>query len=321
MEYGKEAQSIELTPQMKSDEIVRQSPDGRGFISLGALEKQPEIEYTISKRRFFLGISFRPKGAEAFMGPILPHQAADAAERFLRRLIHLPGLRGNPERDYRMTAVGAVFPGRFETYTAAIIASWKGEKAKDKLESLNEDLLALGLTWKASANRLNDTQVELVVGRLPKPIQGGAHDLVNIADVGLGVSQTLPVVVALHAAESGQCVYLEQPEIHLHPKAQVAMAGVLARAVNRGVQVIVETHSSLLLLALQTMVAEGKELSVQQVKLHWFDRDEKDGATVIRSGQLDETGAYGNWPENFGKVEMDLESRYLDAVDARHHDK
>lgn len=321
VEYGKEARRIELTPQMKSEEIVRQTPDGRGFIALGGTENQPEIEYTIAKRRFFLGVSFRPKGQEGFMGPILPHPAADAAERFLRRLIHLPGLRGNPERDYRMTAVGSVFPGRFETYTAAIIASWKREKANNKLESLNEDLLALGLTWKASANRLNDTQVELVVGRLPKPIQGGAHDLVNIADVGFGVSQTLPVVVALHAAEPGQCVYLEQPEIHLHPKAQVAMAGVLARAVKRGVQVVVETHSSLLLLALQSMVAEGKELRSQHVKLHWFDRDEKDGATVIRSGQLDEAGAYGDWPENFGKVEMDLESRYLDAVDARYHAK
>ena len=167
------------------------------------------MEFTIAKRRFFLAVSFRPKGEENNFGPIPPHPAADQADRFLRRLIHLPGLRGNPARDYRMTAVGKYFPGTFETYTAAIIANWKADKADDRLEHLNEDLLALGLTWKASANRINDTQVEMVVGRLPKPIQGGAHDLVNIADVGFGVSQTLPVVVALHAAEAGQCVYLE----------------------------------------------------------------------------------------------------------------
>ncbi|MBI3412061.1 MAG: ATP-binding protein [Verrucomicrobia bacterium] len=319
--YGKGSEKMELTPQMTSEDIIKLTPGGRGFIAFPEGEKQPEFEYTISKRRFFLGISFRPKGEEGFAGPILPHPAADQAERFLRRLIHLPGLRGNPERDYRMTAVGKFFPGTFETYTAAVIASWKASNATEKIESLNEDLLALGLTWKASANRINDTQVELVVGRLPECAHGGAHDLVNIADVGFGVSQTLPVIVALHVAEPGQCVYLEQPEIHLHPRAQVAMAGVLARAVKRGIQVIVETHSSLLLLALQALVAEGKELESQNVKLHWFDRDKKEGATFIRSGQLDEAGAYGDWPQNFGAVEMDLESRYLDAVDARQRAK
>ena len=54
--------------------------------------------------------------------------------------------------------------------------------------------------------------------------------MVNIADVGFGVSQVLPVLVALIVAEPGQLVYLEQPELHLHPRAQVALARVLADA-------------------------------------------------------------------------------------------
>lgn len=317
VEYGGGPGKLELTPQMKHEEIARQAPNGKGFISFAHTDKQPDIEYIVSKRRFFLGISFRPKGEEGFVGPVLPHPAADSAERFLRRLIHLPGLRGNPARDYRMTAVGKVFPGTFEVYTAAVIANWQSGDAENKLESLNEDLATLGLTWKAEAKKINDTQVELVVGRLPKPITGGAYDLVSIADVGFGVSQTLPVIVALHAAESGQTVYLEQPEIHLHPRAQVAMAEVLARAVRRGVQVIVETHSSLLVLAIQAMVAEGTELSADQVKLHWFDRDEKEGVTIIRSGELDQAGAYGDWPETFGSVESELQSRYFRAAGSR----
>ena len=81
--------------------------------------------------------------------------------------------------------------------------------------------------------------------------------MVSIADVGFGVSQVLPVLVALIVAEPGRLVYLEQPELHLHPRAQVALAQVLAAAAKRGVRVVAETHSSLLLLAVQTLVAEG----------------------------------------------------------------
>ena len=141
------------------------------------------------------------------------------------------------------------------------------------------------------------------------------EDTVSIADVGLGISQTLPVLVALHAANSGQLIYLEQPEIHLHPRAQYIMAEVLADAALQRKRLVVETHSSLLLLGIQTLVAEGK-LPPDLVKLHWFQQQE-DGSTQITSTDLDQTGAFGDWPEDFAAVALDSESRYLDAAQAK----
>jgi predicted ATPase len=174
----------------------------------------------------------------------------------------------------------------------------------------------LGLTWKVVARPIDDTQVELKVGRLADAARGGGWDLVNIADVGFGVSQALPVLVALRAAEPGQIVYLEQPEIHLHPKAQLAMARVLADAANRGVRVIAETHSILLLLGIQSLVAKG-DLAKEKVVLHWFQRGKEDGCTEVRSANLDETGAFGDWPEDFAETELKAQSAYLDAVEAK----
>lgn len=171
----------------------------------------------------------------------------------------------------------------------------------------------LGLTWKVHTKPVDNTRVELRVGRLPA--RERARDLVNIADVGFGVSQSLPVLVALLAAKAGQLVYIEQPEIHLHPRAQTAMAQVLADAANRGIRVVVETHSELLLLGVQTLVAEGK-LSPEIVKLHWFERQD-DGTTKINSADLDEAGAFGDWPEDFADTELKMQSRYLDAVESR----
>lgn len=159
---------------------------------------------------------------------------------------------------------------------------------------------------------MNANEIEVRVGRLPTASKTGKDDLVNIADVGLGVSQVLPIVVALIAAESGQIVYIEQPELHLHPKAQVAMAHLLADAAKRGVRVIAETHSSLILLTVQTLVAEGK-LTPEEVGLHWFERDAK-GATKVTLAEVDENGSYGEWPADFGDIELKAHGDYLDAV-------
>jgi len=233
----------------------------------------------------------------------------------LHRIIHVPGLRGNPERSYNTSAVGDSFPGTFEYYVASIIVAWK--KSSDiRLASLGRALQCLGLTWKIEANALDATRVELLVGRLPKKTRAsGGGDLVNIADVGLGVSQVLPVLVALLTAEPGQFVYIEQPELHLHPQAQQALAPILAEAAGRGVRVVTETHSSILLLAIQALVAEGK-LAPDIVKLHWFQRDSR-GATRVTSGDLDQRGAYGDWPVDFGEVQAMVRDRYLDAVETK----
>jgi hypothetical protein len=268
---------------------------------------------TVVQDRCFLKLELAQGGSGTTMS--VPIQNV---EEHIRALIHLPGLRGNPERTYLVAAVGANFTGTFENYAASVIAKWQTDRNNRKLEELGQDLKSLGLTWKVLANALNDTQVELQVGRLPQPSKAGKSDMVSIADVGVGVSQTLPVLVALHAAKPGQLVYIEQPEIHLHPRAQTAMAHILANAAKRGVRVVVETHSSLLILGIQTLVAEG-EISPELIKLHWFER--RNGRTEITSRDLDETGAFGDWPEDFADVTLEAQSRYLDAAESRMRSK
>lgn len=224
--------------------------------------------------------------------------------------IHIPGLRGNPERVYKISSVGKRYPGTFENYAASVIHLWQ-ESADERLKSATNSLNALSLTGDVSTNKIGDVGIEVKVGRLPLHSTNGT-DLVNIADVGFGVSQVLPVIVALIAAKPGQLVYIEQPELHLHPNAQVALAQILADAAKRGVRVVAETHSSLLLLGIQILVAEGK-LSPELVKLHWFSRN-KEGITEVDSVDIDEAGRYGDWSVDFDKVDIKSENRYLTAL-------
>ncbi|KYF47515.1 hypothetical protein BE04_42500 [Sorangium cellulosum] len=292
------------------DEILGSLPGGGGEQAATSFHR-----ISVVRDRCFLTV--RAEGKRT--GPLAPVAGTVMGpprwiDTALLGIIHVPALRGNPTRTYKTSAVGGVFPGTFEPYVASIIHHW--QITKDiRQKQLGAALERLGLTWKVETSRIDDTQVELRVGRLRRGGRGGARDLVSIADVGFGLSQCLPVVVALLIARPGQLVYLEEPEIHLHPRAQVALAQILADAASRGVRVVAETHSSLLLLGVQSLVAEGA-LSPDRVALHWFSQNE-DGDTEVRSADLDDAGAFGDWPEDFDEVALAAQSRYLDAAEAR----
>lgn len=317
--------TVSLRPKMREKELKSMNlPDlcslnwsiASEMVSSGRLPGpeplEDRVKLSVKRARCFLYVGLDMPN-EKLSFPF--YEPAEPFGTSILKMIHVPGLRGNPERTYKRTAVGPEFPGTFENYIAAVISHWKNEKDQ-RLKGLGTELKKLGLTWKVDAMELDATRVELRVARLKPGVRGGAKDMVNIADVGFGVSQVLPVLVALLTAEPSQLVYLEQPELHLHPKAQVALAQVLAEAANRGVRVVAETHSALLLLAIQTLVAEG-DISTDKVILHWFKRRD-DGVTEVTSADLDDAGAFGeDWPEDFGDVELEAESDYLKAAESR----
>jgi len=316
MIYWNEQGQNTLRPNMTEGEILSENPHVKDMFKHFASPESDRVEWAVARDRCFLSLEMNWRGGKGKRRGMGGYQPTGLAVDHIRQLIHVPALRGNPARTYPVTAVGPTFPGTFETYVASVIAQWQADERTKILETLNRALESLGLTWKVVADPITHTQVELKVGRLPHGKRGGAYDLVSIADVGFGVSQTLPVIVALLVAKGGQVVYLEQPEIHLHPRAQAQMAGLLSEAARRGVRVIVETHSSILLRAVQTLVARG-ELRPDLVKLHWFTRREEDGSTEVHSADLDKEGAFGEWPQDFDETAITAEKEYLDAAEAR----
>lgn len=274
-------------------------------------------QWIVHRERCFLALALVQQGIpdwKVAFGPA-PLTPSSIFISEIEGIIHVPGLRGNPERTYSRTTLGGPkFPGTFENYVASVVSQWQtaGEAG---LEQLSKDLEELGLTSKVDTRSVDDTRVQLRVARLPHECGGSANEMVNIADVGFGVSQVLPVLVALLVARPGQIVYLEQPEIHLHPLARRRLARIVAAAAKRGVIVVLETHSAHLLREVQTLVAKG-ELEPDLVKLNWFKRNPADGITELISADLDADGAFGEWPEDFDEINLAAEKDYLDAVEA-----
>ncbi|NER98863.1 MAG: DUF3696 domain-containing protein [Symploca sp. SIO1B1] len=339
MEYEGEETQFQVSPEMKNEELIDIFPQSMQYfdkfslkatlekflqeienISQDKSEVEPENnknDRSLSKiLNAGLGVTRNRCFFEISLFGLFSNNLASRFQNNIQHIIHVPGLRGNPERNYKTTAVSNQFPGTFENYVASVINHWQINKDKN-LDKLIQALQTLGLTSTIESEQINDTQVELKVGRLPCSSNSKTtkKDMVSIVDVGFGVSQVLPVLVALLAASPGQLVYIEQPELHLHPRAQVALAEVFAEAANRGVRVVVETHSELFLLGVQSLVAE-EQLSSDKVKLHWFTQQE-DGGTKISSAELDETGAFADWPEDFSEIALSTQNRYLTAAETK----
>jgi hypothetical protein len=237
----------------------------------------------------------------------------------IQEMIHVSGLRGSDERYFNLHGIplGSTFPGKFEQYVPSILEAWKdatkfGNGLHDLYE-LSNALKHLELASGVETRKLNESKIEVLI---PRTLHGDPKDLVNIADVGLAVSQMLPVLVALIRAHPNQLVHIEQPELHLHPRAQWRLAQLLVDAANRGVRLVIETHSSLLLSGILTQVAKDK-IPNDKVVLHWFERDPQTGLSTVKSAEPDPMGRVGEWPEDFGDVELRSTNDYLDAVESK----
>jgi hypothetical protein len=307
MQVRERGATATVTPGMPTDEI-RRLIDDRLVQALG----ERRVELSIERVRCFLQPAIALSDGVSSSAPSDISLSIERTVRRIRDVIHVPALRGNPQRLYPTTATASPFAGTFDNYVASVIFHWQSSK-DPRLKQAGRDLATLGLTWKVEARRRDETRVELLVGRLPRARQGGARDLVSIADVGFGVSQCLPVVVALLVAEPNQLLYVEEPEIHLHPMAQLRLADLAIEAAKRGVRVVMETHSSLLLRGVQTSVAKGR-IAASDVAMHWFTRSPTTGATVITTAELADDGSFGDWPVDFDDVTLEAERAYLDAV-------
>ncbi len=131
----------------------------------------------------------------------------------------------------------------------------------------------------------------------------GSKNWVDIPDVGMGVSQVLPVLVELFYAPVGSVIIMEQPELHLHPSAQAALADVMIMAIHakenfekRGIQLLIETHSEHFLRRLQRRVAEGV-LEYDELSAYFANNDRF--PAKLEELQLDIFGNIENWPRNF----------------------
>ena len=138
-------------------------------------------------------------------------------------------------------------------------------------------------------------------------VTAGSKLPVRTSDVGVGVSQVLPVVTAALDPQRPGITAVEQPELHLHPRMQVELADLFAQSVDQGGVFLLENHSEHLMLRLLRRIEEthggelpeGKPaLKPDQVSVVYLDR--VDGEVTATRLRIDEEGEFiDRWPHGF----------------------
>lgn len=289
-------------------DALRLGQDGQGFTVLRRKPGIYRLQLATRQRPEGQSADFRPERSFAFsaatlnkLGPLADEirPVGPALLDELSRIIYLGPVRQLARRDY-------VWSGRMPAHIGddggravdVLIASGVAQQAKPGSAGEAGRIFREAEQWLKTLEIADGLQVRALGSSARYELLVKHRDaVVNLKDVGVGVSQVIPVVVAALFAKPGHIVIIEEPESHLHPLAQAKLAELLAKiSAERGVQFIVETHSEHLFRRLQTLIAR-QEVQPEQAALYFVERDGQ--AAKLRELHVDDFGRLTNWPDKF----------------------
>lgn len=206
------------------------------------------------------------------------------------RPIWLAPIRSKPKRTYDEPSFDFSSEGEHTPYLISLILSnKKNEGAKSILEIVGREA---GLFKELALKKYGRTknapfELDFVIDETP----------LSILNVGYGVSQSIPIIAEIVIRPKNSFFIIQQPEVHLHPKAQAAIGTLLYNSSLRGNQTIIETHSDYMIDRFRimkkknytstpnTVLAEGAGIDSQ---ILFFSR--KNGCNTVASISINELG-------------------------------
>lgn len=173
-----------------------------------------------------------------------------------------------------------------------------------------ESLISSGITIDVQKNADN-TGFRILYGTKgtdgKKSIEG-----LRAENIGYGVSYSLSVVTALLSAKPGALIMIENPEAHLHPEGQAKLAELMCLVAQRGIQVIVETHSDHIvngvLVNCKRFEKEGYGIDRENVSMYYFSGQDENHAVMYKEVKVLEDGKVDFQPIGFfDRIEKDID--------------
>lgn len=289
----------------------------RGWRRLGTGERQELIDRAVKARRGrpYVLVPLRPQLRGRGLGVgLLESRLIDLLGRTLDalnslsatlysiadRVQYLGPLRDEPRvvwNHWNELARGLPVGTRGE-YSAAVLSRsnssliqyrppGSGQVIAPLSQAVNEWLMYLDIGDAVAAR----SQGKLGVG-LDLRVNGQIRDLTS---VGVGVSQSLPLLVGLLTAPYGSIFIVEQPELHLHPSVQARLADFMLNA-RPDLTLIVETHSESFITRIRRRAAEG-QIDVDDIDITFIEPS--NGGSLARRLEISRFGDLSEWPHGF----------------------
>jgi predicted ATPase len=202
--------------------------------------------------------------SENLHGLLIINELIGNCETIDKNINFISSFRLQPERTYYQQGKSKTKIGTLgENYIDQIL-EWE-DKNPDKFKKLKSNLNMLDLLRTIKTKQLRGGRFELRVQVRPK----GIWALLN--DVGFGISQFLPILVADLQLSNQSILMIEQPEIHLHPSVQANLADYFIEQVTKTEKrYVIETHSEYLLNRFRLLIAKGT-INPSDVSVYFFE--------------------------------------------------
>jgi predicted ATPase len=234
------------------------------------------------------------------LSPLLG-EASSAIVHALTQMRHIGPLREAPQALYALpSSADPLEVGSRGEFTAAVLHRFRRRPIRYlwQSEEIQEPLGAAVDRWLGFLGVHQGALTE-DFGRLGHVLSVRDQDVrrpLDLTQVGVGVSQLLPIVVQGLLTPAGGTVLLEQPELHLHPAVQARLADFLWSLASSNRLIVCETHSEYLVNRLRIRMASGA-LKDTDVAVYFAEREA--GNTRFERIRFDSRGRIGNWPTGF----------------------
>lgn len=212
----------------------------------------------------------------------------------LERVEYIGSMRMPPSRTYLYSGEKRGRIGSTGENAAGILAmdtTRGGGRSQNITKQVSQWLSKAGIASDLKIEQISDRHFEIRVQH-PK-----TREYQNLADVGQGNSQILPVLIGGYNLSAGSTYMIEEPEIHLHPSAQADLGDFFLDLYEKGIQTIIETHSEHIILRLLQHIANGA-IPAEHIRFYYVYA--KDNKKEVKLLTVDNRGIFKEeWPEGF----------------------
>lgn len=290
--------SIELSASKK-----RKTPTGKG-------ERQRRVErieqmFTKQEAKWFSLKGRNPNEIinelrQRHVGQQMVNAIQKSLEELFAQFTYIGPVRVRPSR-YYLTTDSEQEIDTAGTTSISILHDWKKYHPR-KYQEVTKSIKVLELASKLETTGSLDEILTFEV----QPFHHS--EKVSFADVGFGISQILPILIADTALPKGGTLLVNQPEVHLHPSSQALLANYFGSKLNTR-RYVLETHSEYLINRLRLLIVQEK-ISADDVSIVFIESERtRSNNPKIHSIEIKKDGSLKGAPKSF------FATYYLDTFD------